>query len=163
MVNDELKRIGAIRNCAIGAQHVTRQHDPSAVLNETVSPSHVRSFAGLCAILAFRLNAIDVVNRRGTNMPSSHRIRSVANEWPEGPRPPLRSDFRSIQKLYGDRRPADRLIVHYQIEIELAERLRCSTKENRKLTYREVYNDLITKVSDHPRNTRARDAPTSRN
>ena len=91
-------------------------------------------------------------------MPSSHPIHSVANEWLETSRPPLRSDFRSIQKLYGDRRPADRLIVHYEIEIELAEKLRCSTRENRRRTYREVYSDLITKVSDHPRNTRARDA-----
>ena len=83
---------------------------------------------------------------------------SIAKEWPEASRTPLRPDFRSIQKLYGDRRPADRLVAHYEIEVALAEKLRCSTRENRRRTYREVYSDLITKVSDHPRNTRARDA-----
>ena len=71
---------------------------------------------------------------------------------------PLRPDFRSIQKLYGDSRTPERLIAHYEIEVALAERLLNSTRENRRRTYREVYSDLISKVSDHPRNTRARDA-----
>jgi ubiquinone/menaquinone biosynthesis C-methylase UbiE len=70
----------------------------------------------------------------------------------------LRSDFRSIQKLYGDRRPADRLIAHYEIEVELAEKLRRSSREARNRTYREVYRDLFDKLADHPRHTRAHDA-----
>jgi ubiquinone/menaquinone biosynthesis C-methylase UbiE len=73
-------------------------------------------------------------------------------------RPSLRSDFRSIQKLYGDRRPADRLIAHYEVEIVLAEKLRRSSRETRNRTYREVYRDLFNKLSDHPRHTRAHDA-----
>jgi len=73
-------------------------------------------------------------------------------------RPSLRSDFRSIQKLYGDRRPADRLIAHYEVEVVLAEKLRHSSRETRNRTYREVYRDLFNKLSDHPRHTRAHDA-----
>ena len=73
-------------------------------------------------------------------------------------RPSLRADFRSIQMLYGDHRTADRLIAHYEIEVALVEKLRCSTRENCKSTYREVYSELLTKVWDHPRITRAHDA-----
>jgi ubiquinone/menaquinone biosynthesis C-methylase UbiE len=71
---------------------------------------------------------------------------------------PLRRDFRAIQKLYGDRRSADRLIAHYEVEIVLAEKLRRSNRESRNRMYREVYSDLFKKLSDHPRHTRARDA-----
>jgi SAM-dependent methyltransferase len=81
----------------------------------------------------------------------------MVKEWSQGSHPSLRRDFRSIQKLYGDRRPADRLIAHYEIEVALADKLRGSTRENRKRTYREVYRDLLSKVSDHPRHTRSHD------
>ena len=83
---------------------------------------------------------------------------SRATQWSEATPPSLRSDFRSIQKLYGDRRPADRLIAHYEVEVELAEKLRRSSRETRNRTYREVYRDLFNKLSDHPRHTRANDA-----
>jgi ubiquinone/menaquinone biosynthesis C-methylase UbiE len=89
---------------------------------------------------------------------ATDRMNSLAERRSTVWRPRLRPDFRSIQKLYGDHRPADRIIAHYEIEVALAEKLRCSTRENRRLTYREVYSDLIANVSDHPRNTRARDA-----
>ncbi len=80
------------------------------------------------------------------------------DQWSEAMPPSLRSDFRSIQKLYGDRRPADRLIAHYEVEVVLAEKLRRSSRESRNRTYREVYRDLFKKLSDHPRHTRAHDA-----
>jgi len=83
---------------------------------------------------------------------------STGQKWTDTSRPPLRPDFRSIQRLYGDRRSADRLVAHYEIEVALADKLRCSTRETRKRTYREVYSDLVAKVSDHPRHTRAHDA-----
>ena len=83
---------------------------------------------------------------------------SMVKDWSQASHPSLRHDFRSIQKLYGDRRPPDRLIAHYEIEVALAEKLRRSTRENRKRTYREVYSDLLSKVSDHPRHTRSHDA-----
>ena len=69
----------------------------------------------------------------------------------------LRCDFRSIQKIYNDRRSADRLIAHYAIETVLAEKLRRSSPESRNRTYREVYGELLAKVIDHPRHTRAND------
>lgn len=88
-------------------------------------------------------------------MPATERR---TDQWSEAAPPSLRSDFRSIQKLYGDRRPADRLIAHYEVEVELAEKLRRSSRETRNRTYREVYRDLFNKLSDHPRHTRAHDA-----
>jgi SAM-dependent methyltransferase len=88
-------------------------------------------------------------------MPATERR---AEQRPEAAMPFLRRDFRSIQKLYGDQRSADRLIAHYQVEIVLAEKLRRSSREARNRTYREVYSDLFKKLSDHPRHTRAHDA-----
>ena len=88
-------------------------------------------------------------------MPATERR---AEQGPEAVEPMLRHDFRSIQKLYGDQRSADRLIAHYQVEVVLAEKLRRSSREARNRTYREVYSDLFKKLSDHPRHTRAHDS-----
>jgi ubiquinone/menaquinone biosynthesis C-methylase UbiE len=41
----------------------------------------------------------------------------------------------------------------YEIERELADRLRAATPEQRMQLYRTVYNDLFARVPDHPQNT----------
>ncbi len=53
--------------------------------------------------------------------------------------------------------PADRsyeqLLNHYLVEKELAERLKASNRENRKVIYSTMYEELFQKVPDHPRLT----------
>lgn len=41
---------------------------------------------------------------------------------------------------------------HYEIERELADRLRAATPEARQSLYRTVYNELFARVPDHPQN-----------
>lgn len=52
----------------------------------------------------------------------------------------------------GGRSP-ERLRAHYEIERELATRLRQSTREQRVQLYGEVYNELFERVPDHPQHT----------
>jgi len=47
---------------------------------------------------------------------------------------------------------------HYEVERELAERLRNAPAAHRKALYRSVYNELFQRVPDHPQLTRKRDA-----
>jgi SAM-dependent methyltransferase len=46
---------------------------------------------------------------------------------------------------------------HFEIERELADRLRNAPAERRRGLYREVYNELFARVQDHPQNTRKAD------
>ncbi len=46
---------------------------------------------------------------------------------------------------------------HFEIEKELADRLRNATAADRRGLYREVYNELFARVQDHPQNTRKAD------
>lgn len=43
---------------------------------------------------------------------------------------------------------------HYEVEKELADRLRTATREQRRLLYRSVYNELYQRVPHHPQLTR---------
>jgi SAM-dependent methyltransferase len=43
---------------------------------------------------------------------------------------------------------------HYEVEHALAERLRASTKEERRALYGQIYNELFARVPDHPQLTR---------
>lgn len=43
---------------------------------------------------------------------------------------------------------------HYEVERALAERLRASSKEERRALYGEIYNELFARVPDHPQLTR---------
>ena len=47
----------------------------------------------------------------------------------------------------------DALIRHYEIECELADRLRSAAPAERKELYRSVYDELFSRVPDHPQNT----------
>jgi SAM-dependent methyltransferase len=54
-------------------------------------------------------------------------------------------------------RPIDALRRHYEIEVELADRLRSCAPDARKGLYQAVYNELFRRVPDHPQNARKQD------
>jgi SAM-dependent methyltransferase len=53
----------------------------------------------------------------------------------------------------GDKRSAARLRAHYEIERELADRLRRASATQRATVYGEVYDELFRRVPDHPQLT----------
>ncbi|MGB9603529.1 MAG: class I SAM-dependent methyltransferase [Verrucomicrobiia bacterium] len=59
-----------------------------------------------------------------------------------------------------DRRSIERLRYHYEVERELADKLRHSTREQRAALYKTLYDELFRRVPDHPRLTR-RETPES--
>ncbi len=54
-------------------------------------------------------------------------------------------------------RPIDRLRFHYEIERELAQRLREAPAEARGALYGDLYNELFARVADHPQLTVPKD------
>jgi SAM-dependent methyltransferase len=54
-------------------------------------------------------------------------------------------------------RSAASLRRHYEIERELADRLRNAPRAERRVLYSQVYNELFTRVHDHPQNVRKKD------
>lgn len=48
-------------------------------------------------------------------------------------------------------RPPDRIRHHYEVEKELADRLRASTREERTALFKTLYTELFSRVPDHPR------------
>ena len=54
-------------------------------------------------------------------------------------------------------RTAERLRAHYEIEVELATRLRRASAVDRRRLYGEVYDELFARVPDHPQLTRRTD------
>jgi len=63
---------------------------------------------------------------------------------------PLRPDAKRLRAMNREVRPPDRLRAHYEIERELAERLRASQPEERGSLYGEVYTELFARLPDHP-------------
>ncbi|MGC8744460.1 MAG: class I SAM-dependent methyltransferase [Verrucomicrobiia bacterium] len=59
-----------------------------------------------------------------------------------------------------DNRTPERLRHHYEVERELANKLRNSTRKERTELYKTLYDELFKRVPDHPRLTR-REAPES--
>lgn len=57
-----------------------------------------------------------------------------------------------------EKRDRAALLRHYEVECELADRLRRATPEQRKALYRTVYDELFLRVPDHPQNERKLDA-----
>src|SRR5215210_4016261 len=53
-----------------------------------------------------------------------------------------------------ENRPPALLRQHYEVERELADRLRCATREQRRWMYRSVYDELYQRVPHHPQLTR---------
>jgi len=54
----------------------------------------------------------------------------------------------------GDERSIERLRAHYEIEVELADRLRHAPPDERRSLYGKVYDELFRRVPDHPQLTR---------
>ncbi len=59
-------------------------------------------------------------------------------------------------------RTPDQLRHHYEVEKELAARLRSSTREERTTLFKTLYTELFQRVPDHPRLTRRETAEASR-
>jgi SAM-dependent methyltransferase len=59
-------------------------------------------------------------------------------------------------------RSPDRIRHHYEVEKELAARLRASTREERTTLFKTLYTELFERVPDHPRLTRRETAESSR-
>lgn len=59
-------------------------------------------------------------------------------------------------------RPPERLRHHYEVERELAARMRASTREERTELFKTLYTELFERVPDHPRLTRRETAAASR-
>ncbi|HEV7858802.1 MAG TPA: methyltransferase domain-containing protein [Pyrinomonadaceae bacterium] len=57
----------------------------------------------------------------------------------------------------GESRSEERLRAHYAIEKELAERLRRASKQERRVLYTTLYDELFRRVPDHPQLARKRD------
>jgi SAM-dependent methyltransferase len=58
----------------------------------------------------------------------------------------------------GESRSEERLRAHYAIERELADRLRRASKQERRVLYTTLYDELFRCVPDHPQLARKRDA-----
>ena len=63
---------------------------------------------------------------------------------------PLRQDAERLRTMNRESRPPERLRAHYEIERELASRLRSSRREERASLYGEVYDELFARLPDHP-------------
>ncbi|MGA3067356.1 MAG: glycosyltransferase [Tepidisphaeraceae bacterium] len=61
------------------------------------------------------------------------------------------------QSPLSDPRNLETLRRHFEIERELADRLRTAQPVRRRALYREVYNELFARVQDHPQNQRKAD------
>lgn len=61
-----------------------------------------------------------------------------------------------------DPRTSDQLRRHFEVERELADRLRRSTREERTKLFRTMYGELFERVPDHPRVVRREDAESTR-
>lgn len=57
---------------------------------------------------------------------------------------------RAARRWAGDVRPARQLREHYEIERELAERLRWASPDQRSTLYAEVYDELFRRIPHHP-------------
>ncbi len=49
-----------------------------------------------------------------------------------------------------DLRPEERIRAHYEVERELAQRLRAADRASRRTLYNDVYDELYRRVPDHP-------------
>jgi SAM-dependent methyltransferase len=63
---------------------------------------------------------------------------------------------------HADVRTAERIRVHYEVERELADRLRNSSRADRRDLYSLVYDELFERVPDHPQLTRKISAEDTR-
>jgi SAM-dependent methyltransferase len=84
-----------------------------------------------------------------------------SDNYPKNAAPTFRGDFEHLKRLRGEKRVPARLIAHYQLERDLATRLRQATAAERPTLYGQLYSKLFTDITDHPQHTRS--ASTSSN
>ena len=66
--------------------------------------------------------------------------------------PPPRADAERLRAINRETRSIDRLREHFLVERELAARLAGSSAADRATLYTALYNELFTRVHDHPQN-----------
>jgi SAM-dependent methyltransferase len=64
--------------------------------------------------------------------------------------------------MHEETRTREQLRHHYEVEKELADRLRRSTRTERTALFKTLYNELFARVPDHPRLVRRETAETTR-
>ncbi|WP_134497810.1 class I SAM-dependent methyltransferase [Microvirga pakistanensis] len=74
----------------------------------------------------------------------------------------LKPGYRKLQKRHGDTRSPERLVAHYELERQLADRLRRSTRSEREHLYTDVYSELFARLPDHPQNNYVADPQAKR-
>jgi SAM-dependent methyltransferase len=62
----------------------------------------------------------------------------------------FRSDVERLRSLNTEVRSRERLLEHFEIERELAARLRTSKPDERSVLYGELYSELFARLPDHP-------------
>lgn len=66
----------------------------------------------------------------------------------------LRPDFEQLRSINNETRSAERLWAHFQLEAELAGKLRHSRREERDAIYGQLYSELFDRLPDHPQHRR---------
>jgi len=74
----------------------------------------------------------------------------------------LRPDFARLKARKQEPRSAERLLAHFQLERNLATRLRHAPREERPVLYQQLYDTLSSTLPDHPQNTKTREARSDR-
>ena len=67
-----------------------------------------------------------------------------------------------IRKPLPSNRTYEQVLNHYQVEKNLASQLKAANRESRKEIYSKMYDELFSKVPDHPRLTKRNDETESR-
>ena len=81
---------------------------------------------------------------------------SPSEPSPRGRRPPGSSE--GPEEMSEERRGQSELRAHYEVERELAARLRSATRAERPALYSAVYDELFRRVGSHPQRQRHSDA-----
>jgi SAM-dependent methyltransferase len=58
--------------------------------------------------------------------------------------------FRLLRFIHNEPRSLERIKAHYEVEKELAARLRAAGRKERRVLYMQVYKELLRRVPDHP-------------
>ncbi|MDD3627696.1 MAG: class I SAM-dependent methyltransferase [bacterium] len=60
-------------------------------------------------------------------------------------------------KYRNETRTKEQILKHYEIEVQLANKLKNASKEERKILYSTLYNEMYEKLKEHPQNQRKSD------
>jgi len=73
-----------------------------------------------------------------------------------------RPDFARLKARNHEPRSVERLLAHYQLESDLATKLRHASREERPVLYQQLYDTLFSALPDHPQNTKTRESSSDR-